>query len=386
MAAKHVLLLSNEPATVRAVTTALESNGKLAHDDVCRNLSEVSRRLEQGRCPAVLVDIDTDPHLTLSSVEPLARRFSETRFIVLSTAMQNDLLLEAMKVGARHFLLKDSIVADLHGVIKRLCPESAPVACGSAVTVLSAGGGCGATTLSVNLAAELQLRGNENGDRRPALVMDLDSQYGAVAAYLGVEGEYGVFDLLGRTGSIDSQLIQSTALTHSDSLHALISAPRDRLGDPVTIDPDRLGDAVDACKRTYDWTVIDAPRVSAAAAAELARRSAVTLLLLQLTVKDIRAARRLLSGLMDRNVPAQSIRVFATRYRRRGQLIEPDEAKKALGMAVDHSLGLLSNDFHAVTEAINLGKPLAVTAPRSDFRRDLQKLAAETPVPARVRN
>ena len=55
-------------------------------------------------------------------------------------------------------------------------------------------------------------------------------------------------------------------------------------------------------------------------------------------------------------------------------------------MVVDHSLGLLSNDFQAVTEAINLGKPLAVTAPRSDFRRDLQKLAAETPVPVRVRN
>jgi Flp pilus assembly CpaE family ATPase len=93
----------------------------------------------------------------------------------------------------------------------------------------------------------------------------------------------------------------------------------------------------------------------------------------------------MLSGLIDRGVPAQSIRVFATRYRRRGQLIEPDEAKKALGLPVDHVLGLLSNDFSAVTEAINLGKPLAATAPRSDFRRDLQKLAAETPAP-RARN
>jgi pilus assembly protein CpaE len=385
MATKHVLLLSTEPATVRAVTTALENNGKLAHDDVYRHTAEVARRLEQGRCPAVLVDIDHEPHLTLSAVEPLARRFAETRFIVLSTAMQNDLLLEAMKVGARHFLLKDSIVADLHGVLKRLCPDATPTANGSAVTVLSAGGGCGGTTIAVNLAAELHLLAGEKADRRPSLVIDLDAQYGAVAAYLGVEGEYGIFDLLGRSGSIDSQLIQSTALTHSEQIHALISASRDRLGDPISLDPERLGEAVDACKGTYDWTVIDAPRISTAAAAELARRSAVTLLLLQLTVKDIRAARRMLSGLIDRGVPAQSIRVFATRYRRRGQLIEPDEAKKALGLPVDHVLGLLSNDFSAVTEAINLGKPLAATAPRSDFRRDLQKLAAETPAP-RARN
>src|SRR4051794_22980604 len=154
MATKHVLLLSTEPATVRAVTTALENNGKLAHEDVCRHPTEVAKRLEQGRCPAVLVDIDQDPHVTLSSVEPLARRFSDTRFIVLSTQMHSDLLLEAMKVGARHFLLKDAIVADLHNVITRLCPDVTPAACGLAVTVLSAGGGCGATTTAVNLAAE----------------------------------------------------------------------------------------------------------------------------------------------------------------------------------------------------------------------------------------
>jgi hypothetical protein len=30
-------------------------NNEAAHDDVCRN-PEVSLRLEQGRCPAVLVD------------------------------------------------------------------------------------------------------------------------------------------------------------------------------------------------------------------------------------------------------------------------------------------------------------------------------------------
>src|SRR5262245_51007129 len=135
---KHVLLLSNEPATVRAVTTALQNNGKLAPEDVFHHPAEVAKRLEQGRCPAVLVDIDVEPHQTLSAVEPLARRYAETRFIVLSTAMHSDLLLEAMKVGARHFLLKETIVADLHGVIKRLCPENNPTACGQAITVLSA--------------------------------------------------------------------------------------------------------------------------------------------------------------------------------------------------------------------------------------------------------
>src|SRR6185437_9519990 len=210
MANKHVLLLSSEPGTVTAVSTALQNNGRLLPDDVCRSIGDVSARLEHGRCAAVLVDIDPDPQHTLSAVEPLARRFPDTRFIVLSTAMGNEILLEAMKVGARHFLLKNAIVSDLHDVLKRLVADNAPSSSGAAVTVLSAGGGSGATTVAVNLAAELQLRG-EPGHHDPALIVDLDSFYGSAAAYLGIEGEYGIFDLLSRPDPMDSQLIHSTA-------------------------------------------------------------------------------------------------------------------------------------------------------------------------------
>src|SRR5262249_52022825 len=160
------------------------------------------------------------------------------------------------------------------------CPESAEPAEGGAVTVLSAGGGCGATTVAVNLAAELQAL---DPDSRPALVADLDAHYGAVATYLGVDGEYGIFDLLTRAGAIDGQLISSTALAPSDRMHALLSTARKRLGEPITCDAQRLAQALDACKQAYHWTIVDAPRIAPAVAAELAQQSTATLLLLQLT-------------------------------------------------------------------------------------------------------
>jgi Flp pilus assembly CpaE family ATPase len=55
-----------------------------------------------------------------------------------------------------------------------------------------------------------------------------------------------------------------------------------------------------------------------------------------------------------------------------------------MGLAdIDQPLGLLSNDYYGVTEAVNLGKPLAQAAPRSDFRRDLKRLAGEIPTAAK---
>jgi Flp pilus assembly CpaE family ATPase len=112
-------------------------------------------------------------------------------------------------------------------------------------------------------------------------------------------------------------------------------------------------------------------------AGELARGSTATLLLLQLTIKDIQVARQMLTRLKEASVPSDRVLVMATRYRKRTLLITPEEAKKALGLDAGQSLGLLSNDFAAVQEAVNFGKPLLQSAPRCDFRKELQKLAAQ---------
>ena len=90
MGVRHVLLLSDEMATVSAVSSALESNGKLDPSDVCRDLGDLKSRLDMEAAPAVLVDIDSGPSRMLSAIEPLARRFADTRFIVLSGAMQSE--------------------------------------------------------------------------------------------------------------------------------------------------------------------------------------------------------------------------------------------------------------------------------------------------------
>jgi len=370
MAVRDVLLLSTDSNTVNAVSLALSSNGQLANSNIYRDLEQLVSRLEQGNIPAVLFDIDATGERVLQVIEPVIRKFIETKFIALSGIMRNDLLLEAMQVGVRQFLLKDAIAADLANILHRLCPDSAGTMHGGAVTVLSAGGGTGATTIAVNLAAELQP--TEPG---PTLVVDLDPSYGAVGTYLSLDGEYGAFDLFRRNDNIDAQLIQSTALAASANMHALLSTARRRLGEVVPFDAPKIGRAVEACRRAYRWTVIDAPRIPLDSAAELVKKSNATLLLMQLTVKDIQVARQMITGLSDRGLASNRVIVVATRYKKRGLSISLEEAHRALGLPATQQITTLSNDFAAVTAAVNLGKPLVQTAPRSDFRRDLQKLA-----------
>jgi len=354
----------------------MSSNGQLETNNVCRDMPELARRLKDAESPAVLVDIDAEPKHVLSQMEPLARRFTGTKFIVLSGLMRQDLLLEAMHAGARHFLLKEAVGTDLNNVLHRLCRQDDSRDGGKIVTILSAGGGCGATTVAVNLAAELQALENEGDGSKPALVVDLDSNYGASATYLGADSEYGMFDLMNRSSSIDGHLIQSTSVSVSEQLHVMVSVPRNKRGEAIPVDPNRLGQVVECCRRAYPWTVIDAPRLPFPVIAELMHHSCATLLLLQMTVKDIHVARQTLAGLSALGVSPDSVALFANRYCRRSSLISLPEAEKVLGLEKDR-LGTLSNDFAAAIEAVNFGKPLLKSAPRSPFRRDLQKLAAK---------
>ena len=138
--AQHpVLLVTADPQTTRAVSEALASNGHFVPGDPCRDLRELETALERRAVRGVLIDLDPEPATTLAELNPIIARFSTTRFIVLSGTYNADWVLAAMQIGARHFLLKQAIEAELCEALNRLIPPADEVATGSAVvTVLGA--------------------------------------------------------------------------------------------------------------------------------------------------------------------------------------------------------------------------------------------------------
>jgi pilus assembly protein CpaE len=364
-----VLLMTDEAQTVRAVSAVLGVNGSWTSQCVYSSSDQVKPRLLETPEAAVMVDIDPAPDRVLGEMDVLSRRFCQARFIVLSRAISSELVLRAMQAGARHFLLKSSIGSDLSDVLHRLMPrQEEPAPAGTAITVLSASGGCGATTLAVNLAAELYVKTSE-----PALIVDLDCSYGAAGSWFGRSGQYGITDILEHNGAIDSQLIASTATAYSQGLHILLS-PASIRQKPCALQPARLPQLVEAARGAYRHVIIDAPRVPMETASALARQSALTLIALQLTVKDVRSARALYSGLLDAGVQSDAVIPVLSRHRSRHLLLGLDEAKKTIGVS---SLTYLTNDFRSAIRAADLGQPLAEAAPRSSLRRDICELAGQ---------
>ncbi len=363
-----VLAFSADVRMAEALPAQLRSGGRVSCAGVCRTLGELSAALQGDHPSAAVIDMYPAGARLLHDLEPLIAGNPETRFVLLCEQLSSDLLMGAMQAGARQAIARDSLsglAAVLEKIASSAVAQKAPE--GSAVTLLSTGGGCGSTTLAINLAIELGLAAG-----KPSLLVDLDVPYGAAAAYLGVRNSYGLADVLEREDGFDPELIRSSAAVWSNHLHVMLSPASINFAAPLEVRYRNLARFMDACRRTYARTVVDAPYVALDVAETLARCSEVTLIVLQLTVKDICIARDLRAALVQRGVDPMTVRMVINRYSPRRTMVELQEARQALGQ---NHLHTVCNDFGTAVKALNLGKPLAEAAPTSALRKDIRALS-----------
>lgn len=367
----EILLVTSESSTKNDVDAVLSKKEHFGALGVCQDVSSLANRLNRTGTPIVLIDIDAHPAQMLQTLAPIINRFVHARFVVISSETGNDLVFKAMQVGIRHIQMKETIKSELGPVLDRLIETTQSHASehGVAISVLSASGGCGCTTLAVNLANELRLK-----DSGRVLLVDLDYNYGSIGTYLDLHGKFGVADVLAHKGGIDTQLVSTTVTAYSENLDVLLSPVSANSLGVSPPEPEKIALLLASCKESYAFTVFDAPRVSIEAATTLAGDSELMLIVLQLLVPDIRVTKMLLTALHRNGISENRIMALVNRYRKRGNMVNLRDAEKALAGI---SLVQLSNDYTSVIRALNYGTPLADSAPKSAIRRDVVELASQ---------
>jgi len=371
--------MTQDRSVAAAVSRALSTNGH-AVTAVAHDPHEMLRQLSANPSAVAVVDLDPSPSQTLMQLHQIAGRFPTARFVALAEAPQPDLLQDAMEAGVRRVVAKRNLEAELQSILNRITPaEAVSQPPGNVITVLQASGGCGATTIAANLAAEIA--GVQPPQDGPStVVMDLDCCYGALTTYFGLAPLYAMDHLLHYDRALDSELIRSTATVANPQLHLLASPASTQGFRPQNPDFARLGQVLHVTCRTYHNTIIDAPRLPAEAVATLVQNSTHVLLVFQLLVKDVRLARAMLDWLDVLGLSRSHVVPVANRYGRRPP-ISLNDAAMVLGGGI--KIVPLRSDFPAAAEAANFGKTIAQVSPRSYFRRDLQDLL-QTLAPAQI--
>jgi pilus assembly protein CpaE len=320
---------------------------------------------EQG-FDMILVGMDSDPRDALLTVESLCA-LSQTNVVVYSQRADQQMLIHAMRSGAREFLTLPFPPGAVDEAIARVAArlQAAPIpkrTAGKILVFVGAKGGAGVTTVACNFAVALAKAAQKN-----TLLIDFDLPLGDAALDLGLTCEYLTVDALREAERLDSDFFSRLLVRHGSGL-SLLAAPGRFPHVPIdNAAADRL---LTVSSNNFDCVVVDAGSRLDWTRTQLFNIASRIYLVTQVGVPELRNANRMITG----SIPAygSKLEIVLNRYAPKMMGIDDEAIERALTKAPQWRI---PNDYFAVREMQNRAEPLALE--NSPIARVIRQMARD---------
>jgi len=308
----------------------------------------VTRRVRSANPDVTLVDIPNDnPSLALRAIELLHQEMPDTAVFAIGSLNQPQVIVNAMRAGAREYVERPTNTTDLLEAFVRLTAAQRrgrqEGLRGKIFSVINAKGGNGATTVSVNLALALQTAYGQTA------LIDL-APLGHAALHMNLKPVFNVSDATRNLHRMDGSLLESFMTRHSGGLQLLAGANVPAAVDPSTADFVRLFDMLAS---HYRYVVVDASSRFDAASRLVASLSETVLLVACSDVASLWSAARVNQYLAESG-GRERVRLVLNRFRKVPGFSEAD-AEAAVGAKL---LWRVPNQYFAVSSSIDRGTPV----------------------------
>lgn len=335
----------------------------------------------------VLMDINMPDMNGIQATEVIIQQVPGVAVIMMSVQGEQDYLRQAMRAGAREFLVKpfsgDELVSSIRHVYqdeqsKRRFnppvqyqpgqpaqPSSGEASQGEIISIFSPKGGIGRTTIITNLAVAVK----QISKKRVALV-DGSLFFGDVGIMMDIRNTKTMNDLQGRMEGLDTQLLQDVMLTHSSELKVLLAPAKPDQGELVTADD--LKKILKELKNNYDYIFVDTfPSLKEETQLSILDMSDLILTVMTLEMTAIKDIRLFLEVTEILEYPKDKIALVLNRADSKHGL-RAENIETTIGHPISASI---ASGGPAVTLSINRGTPLVIDSPDNPFSKDIEALA-----------
>jgi len=319
----------------------------------------------------VLIDADdVDPAKLAAAIRGLAQAANPPAVVLFAAHLPSSLARDLFKLKQVDVLEPPYSAADLARAAAHLLAPAGADGSGhrsQVWSVMGAVGGAGGTTLTIELAATLA--GRTLGDR--VALIDLNLADGAACAYLGAMAGMSLAEAAEAPERIDADLLDAFSVRAAGGFD-LFASPRDPAAF-AKVTPAVICRLMDVACQVYDWVLVDLPRGRQAWSLDVLSGSDEVLVISELTVPALLAARALVSEIEAALPGGKHPRLILNRLASRmfGPAPSRAEAEKALGRKVD---GGITSDWEAAACSVNLGGPISQHRPKSKIVKDIAGL------------
>jgi pilus assembly protein CpaE len=380
--------LQNDASTENAATrkgvrgfvyTRDDALGKAIADEVrpiCRietvtgSAPDLLAALEGGERQALFVHVPDAPtdetDAGFSLVRQVRRTRPDTGVFIIADRKDPDLILTGLRLGVRDVILPSAnsdgrFLPSLRRFMGHGPDEGRN---GFVYGVFSLKGGQGTTTLSVNLADQIQTLTPGR-----VLLLDLNLYMGDVGSFISIAPDFTPFDLIRDLSRMDENLLFSSITRHPRGFYVL-PAPAE-ISDAERVHRDQIRDMLALLKEHFFHIVVDLPHdFSERTLATVDAADRVVVLVVQNLV-SLKSARQILAFFHELNYGEERISVVLNRLDR-SDVLKPEDVRMILKHPLYESI---ADDRATLTRSLRKGEPLAAAFPRRRITRDVRRLA-----------
>jgi pilus assembly protein CpaE len=312
------------------------------------NSDPVARRVRSANPDVTLIDIPSDnPAPALRAIELLHQEMPDSAIFAAGTLDQPQVIVNAMRAGAREFLQRPPTTSDVLEAFVRVSTAQRRVRAegirGKVFCVLNAKGGNGATTVAVNVALALQTAHGQTA------LVDV-APLGHAALHMNLKPVFNVADAIRNVDRLDASLLESFMTRHSGGLQLLAGTNM-----PAAIDPGaaEFVKLFDMLVTHYRYVVVDASSRFDSASRLIANLCETVLLVACTDVASLWSAARVQQYLGETG-SRERVRLVLNRFRKVAGFSESD-AEAAVGAKL---LWRVPNQYFAISTAIDRGMPV----------------------------
>ncbi len=324
--------------------------------------------IDQTAPDVAIVNIDADDEAALSLIGNLTQSYPNCGVIVVSSRTDGQLILRAMRSGAREFLNSPVQIEELVGALDRVVVGGSGgkrANTGSIISIAGASGGVGTTSIGINIACALA-----QDPERSVVLVDLDLSLGDADVFLEMIPDYTLLDVAENISRLDLALLRKSLTKHESGVYVL---PRPiQIEDAGAITTESFKKVLGLLKASFTHLVVDLSKAYNALDLAALQASDHIVMLTQLDLPCLRNIVRLLASLESYDGVVDKVKIVVNRAGLDKSQINSDKAEETIDREI---FWRIPNNYSVVSECRNNGRPLIRSAPKAAITLSINELA-----------
>jgi len=317
----------------------------------------------------VLLNLYPSVEQGLEMAKRITQSFPHVTLFVTASELNSEIILSAMRAGAREFFTQPIKMEELVRAIQKIthAPHAASkekTVDSRILTMFGTKGGVGTTTIAINTASLLAQH-----TEKDVLVIDLNLQFGNTAVFMNVKPKNSILDLAKNIDHIDLSLLKGMLPRGKDNVY-LLSGPA-KIEEAEKITADHIDRILMLLQNLFDYIIIDTPPVITDITIKAMDISNFILMISSLDVPAVYNTKRCLKLFREMGYDQKKLKLILN-HCNQSEDLDVEAMEKLLEYSVFWKLP--HHDSQSLLKAMNKGVPISQMMPGAKLSQSFLKM------------